>query len=81
MERRNVTFSLPRSLFKRAKMMTVRREETLSQFIREAIEEKVSKDTKYKKSREKHLKFLMTGFDLGTDGDFRLSKEKIHDRR
>ena len=80
MERRNVTFSLPRSLFKRAKMMTVRREETLSQFIREAIEEKVSKDVDYKKSREKHLKFLMTGFDLGTDGDLRLSKEKIHDR-
>ena len=81
MERRNVTFSLPRSLFKRAKMMTVRREETLSQFIREAIEEKVSKDAKYKKAREKHLKFLMTDFDLGTDGDFRLSREEIHDRR
>lgn len=80
MEKRNITLSLPRSLLKKAKMMTARREESLSQLVKEAIEEKLSRDTGYKKAKERHLRLLRRGFDLGTNGNFRLLREEVHER-
>ena len=81
MEKRNITISLPRSLLKKAKMLTVKREESLSQLIRESLEEKVNKETDYKKARRKHLNLLKTAFNLGTKGEFGFSREEVHERR
>jgi len=81
MEKRNITISLPRSLLKKAKMLTVKREESLSQLMREALEEKVNEDADYKKARRKHLNLLRVGINLGTKGNLELSREEVHERR
>ncbi len=81
MDRQNVTLSLPKSLLKKAKIVAVKKEKSLSQLLLEALEEKVKEDIGYKKAKERQLKLLKAGFDLGTEGHITISREELHARR
>jgi metal-responsive CopG/Arc/MetJ family transcriptional regulator len=81
MERQNITLSLPRTLLKKAKIIAAKREKSLSELLRESLEEKIEEETGYQKAKERHAKLLMTGFNLGTKGHFKVSREELHERR
>jgi metal-responsive CopG/Arc/MetJ family transcriptional regulator len=81
MNRQNVTLSLPKSLLKRAKVIAASKEKSLSQLLRESLEEKVKESTGYKKAMERQLRLMKKGFDLGTKGKITLSREELHERR
>jgi len=81
MDKQNVTLSLPKSLLKKAKIVAVKKEKSLSQLLVEALEEKIREDTDYKKAKERQFRFLKTGFDLGTRGLIAISREELHARR
>ena len=81
MERQNVTLSLPKLLLKKAKVIAARREKSLSELLRESLEEKVREANGYKKARQKQLKLLKEGLDLGTKGEITTTRDEIHDRR
>jgi len=66
MNRQNVTLSLPKLLLKKAKVIAASREKSLSELLRESLEEKVREANGYKKARQKQLKLLKEGLDLGT---------------
>ena len=81
MDRQNVTLSLPRSLLRKAKVIAAKKEKSLSELMKEAIEEKVREDTGYKKARERQLRLLKKGLNLGTKGNITFSREELHARR
>ena len=81
MDRQNVTLSLPRSLLRKAKVIAAKKERSLSELMKEAIEEKVKEDTGYKKARERQLRLLKKGLNLGTKGNITFSREELHARR
>lgn len=81
MERQNVTLSLPKSLLRRAKMIAASRDKSLSELLRESLEEKVREANGYKKARERQLRLLNRGLDLGTKGRIRTTREELHGRR
>jgi len=81
MERQNVTLSLPKLLLKKAKVIAARREKSLSELLRESLEEKVREANGYKKARQKQLKLLKEGLDLGTKGRITTTRDEVHDRR
>jgi len=78
--RRNVTLSLPKSLLQRAKLAAVRKDKSLSEFMKDALEEKIRKDTGYKKAKERQVKLLSMRMDLGTEGCISISREELHER-
>lgn len=80
MEKQNVTLSLPKTLLKKAKVMAAQKDKSLSGLFIEAIEEKVREDAGYKKARERQLRLLRTGLDLGTKGRLAISREELHAR-
>jgi len=80
MERQNVTLSLPKALLKKAKVMAAQKDKSLSGLFIEAIEEKVREDAGYKKARERQLRLLKAGLNLGTKGRLTISREEIHAR-
>ena len=80
MNKQNVTLSLPKTLLKKAKLAAVSKDKSLSEFLRESLEEKLRKDTGYKKARERQLKLLKMGPDLGTKGRITTSREDLHAR-
>lgn len=81
MERQNVTISLPRNLLKRAKIVAAKNETSLSELMRESLEEKVRESTGYAAARERQVRLLRKGFDLGTKGRITTSREDLHERR
>jgi len=80
MEKQNFTMSMPKDLLRRAKIQAAKEDKTLSKFIREALEEKIREDSGYKRARKKHQKILSSGFNMGTKGNLRLSRDEIHER-
>jgi len=80
MEKQNLTLSIPKALLKKAKILAARREVSLSELVREAIEERVREDSGYQKARRRHTHTLMKSFDLGTNGSLGVSREALHER-
>ncbi len=46
-ERQNVTLSLPRALLRKAKVVAAQKEKSLTELIREALEERVNQGRRY----------------------------------
>ncbi|OGW44367.1 MAG: CopG family transcriptional regulator [Nitrospirae bacterium RBG_13_41_22] len=81
MERQNVTLSLPKALLRKAKMIAAKREKSLSELLRESLEEKVRQETGYKEAMERQIRLMKKGFDLGTKGQITISRDELHERR
>jgi len=79
--KRNLTISLSKSLLKKAKLTAVRNDKSLSELIRESLEEKIRRDSGYNKAKAKQSKLLKKGFDLGTKGYIKISREELHARK
>ncbi|HEX8949083.1 MAG TPA: hypothetical protein VF790_08990 [Dissulfurispiraceae bacterium] len=81
MERQNVTLSLPKALLKKAKTLAVMKDTSLSDLLRETLEEKVKEETGYQRAKDRQLAFMAKGVDLGTKGKLAASREELHERR
>lgn len=80
MEKQNVTLSLPRPLLKQAKIIAASQDKSLSQLMRESLEEKVREETDYNKARIRQLRLLKKGLDLGTGGQVKTDRDELHAR-
>ncbi|MDD3845630.1 MAG: hypothetical protein PHC90_04640 [Syntrophorhabdaceae bacterium] len=81
MDKQNVTLSLPRSLLKKAKTLAIIKDKSLSELLRETLEERVNKETGYQKARNRQIAFMGKGIDLGTQGKITVAREDLHERR
>jgi hypothetical protein len=81
MEKQNVTLSIPKDLLKKAKIMAASRDKSLSQLLKESLEEKVREERDYHRARKRQLRLLKEGFDLGTKGQVNVSRDDLHARR
>lgn len=81
MEKQNVTLSIPKTLLRQAKIMAMSQNKSLSQFLKESLEEKVREKADYKKAQKRQLRLLKNGLDLGTKGQIISSRDDLHDRR
>ncbi len=80
MEKQNVTLSIPKTVLKQAKIIAASQDKSLSQLMRESLEEKVREETDYNNARKRQLKLLKKGLDLGTDGQVKTSRDELHAR-
>lgn len=76
MKKQNVTLSLPKELLKKAKVVVAKKDMSLSEFLRQALEQKVKEETGYKKAKERQLKLLQQAMDLGTQGKIITREER-----
>lgn len=81
MERQNVTLSIPRALLKKAKSLAVKKDRSLSDLLRGALEEKVREESGYQRARDRQVALMEKGLDLGTKGKITVSREELHARR
>lgn len=81
MERQNVTLSLPKALLKKAKTLAVMEDRSLSELLRETLEEKVKEATGYQRAKERQIALMEKGVDLGSKGKITFSREELYERR
>jgi hypothetical protein len=67
-------------MLKKAKMLAMKEEKSLSALIRESLEEKIKKDTGYKEAMEREIGLMEKGFHIGTGGLMPCSREELHER-
>jgi len=80
-DRRNVTLSLSTDLLYRAKLAAVKEDKSLSEFMREALEEKMKKASGYENAKQRQFKMLEMNLDLRTKGQIQISREDLHERK
>lgn len=80
MEKQNVTLSIPKVLLRKAKIIAASQDKSLSQFLKESLEEKVREESDYNKAQKKQLRLLKKGLDLGTKGQIKISRDDLHAR-
>ena len=80
MEKQNVTLSIPKDVLMKAKVIAVQRGTSLSGLMVEALEDLVSDSRAYAEARERQLRLMEEGFDLGTYGRPPATRDELHER-
>jgi hypothetical protein len=80
MARQNVTLSIPKELLRKAKAKAALEDKSLSEFLRESLEEKMRETSGYKRARLRQIKLLNKGLKLGTEGKTSFKREELHAR-
>lgn len=80
MEKQNITLSLPKTLIKKAKRLAVQEDRSFNDLVRNCLEQRLSNATGYAKARDRQMKTLESGFDLGTEGRIAVTRDEIYER-
>jgi hypothetical protein len=80
MDNQNVTLSVPKDILRKAKLLAVRRNTSLSGLLTRTLEELVNQDEGYEEAKRRHLEMLEKGFNLGTQGKITWTREELHGR-
>ena len=76
----NVTLSLPDDLLREARHLAVDEGVSLSRFLAMSLENRVEAVRGYRRARERQLRLLRQGLDLGTGGAADWTRESLHER-
>ena len=64
----NVTLAIPKEILRKAKILAVKNNTSLSGLLTKTLEAIVSDDEKYQQARLSNIKLLRKGLNLGTQG-------------
>ena len=79
-KRQNITLSIPRETLKKAKLIAVAKDQSLSGLLTEYIETLVKDEDKYKQAHKQQLSLMEKGLDFGLNGNVDWSRENSHER-
>lgn len=76
----NVTLAIPKDILRKAKILAVQKNTSLSGLLTQTLVEIVSREEGYEQARQRNLVMLKSGFDLGTKGNITWKREDLHER-
>jgi hypothetical protein len=76
----NVTLAIPKDILRKAKILAVQKNTSLSGLLTQTLVEIVSREEGYEQARQRNLAMLKSGFDLGTQGNITWKREDLHER-
>jgi len=76
----NVTLSIPKDILRKAKILAVNKNTSLSALLTQTLTDLVTHQEAYEHARQRSLTLLKIGFDLGTQGQIGLNREELHER-
>jgi hypothetical protein len=79
-ERQNVTLSIPKEILKKAKILAIEQDTSLSGLLTRVLTETVEQYEQYARAKMAHLQLLEEGVDLGTGGKIAWERESLQDR-
>ena len=80
MENQNVTLSIPKNILKKAKILAIQRDTSLSGLLTQTLADLVAQQESYEQARQRNLETLKKGLDLGTQGKISWKREDLHER-
>lgn len=80
MDTQNVTLSIPKAILRKAKILAVQKNTSLSGLLTQTLIELVAQQEGYEQSRQRNLHLLKKGLSLGTQGQATWKREELHER-
>ncbi len=80
MEKQNVTLSLPKETLRKAKIMAIEKNSSLSALLTQALEDIVAQTDQYDLAKERQLALMRQGFNLGLSSSRNWTREELHER-
>jgi hypothetical protein len=79
-ERQNFTLSLPKEVVREVKVIAAQRDTSISALMTHMLRELVDEERGYRAARERSLRRLGEGWDLGTGGKVNWTRDELHER-
>lgn len=76
----NVTLAIPRDILRKAKILAVQRNTSLSGLLAQTLIKIVAQQEAYEQARQRNMVVLNEGLELGTYGASAQKRKKLHDR-
>jgi hypothetical protein len=76
----NVTLAIPKDVLRKAKILAVQRNTSLSALLTQTLADLVTHQENYEQAHQRNLSFLRSGLDLGTHGKVNWKREELHER-
>ena len=76
----NVTLAIPKDILRKAKILAIQKNTSLSGLLTQTLADLVAHQEAYEQARQRNLRTLKNGFDLGTHGQVAWKREEIHER-
>ena len=80
MEMQNLTLSLPRDVLRKVELLAVQQGISVSELLTSELERLVTQEEDYARARQRHLRLLEEGLDIGTDGQIHTARDELHER-
>ncbi|MBI5178468.1 MAG: CopG family transcriptional regulator [Nitrospinae bacterium] len=81
MEKQNITLSLPKTLLKKAKSMAAIKGSSISEIVKETLEEKIGAESGYQGAKNRQIALMKKCASLGGRGRIPVSRDELHERR
>ncbi len=76
----NVTLAIPKDILRKAKILAVQKNTSLSGLLAQTLTDLVAHQEAYEQARQRNLRLLNNGFDLSTQGKIQWKREELHER-
>jgi hypothetical protein len=76
--KQNITLSIDKELIKIARVLSARRQTSISRMLSEELQKLIEDSKEYKRSKKQALNYIAKGFHLG--GEITVSREELHER-
>ncbi|RPI33070.1 MAG: CopG family transcriptional regulator [Chloroflexota bacterium] len=76
----NVTLAIPKDILRKAKILAVQKNTSLSGLLTQTLTDLVVNQEAYEQARQRNLALLDRGFDLGTHGKITWKRDELHER-
>ena len=76
----NITLSIPKSILRKAKILAIQKNTSLSGLLTQTLTSLVARQESYQQARQRNLELLKKGLDLGTRGQAPWEREELHER-
>jgi hypothetical protein len=81
METQNITLSIPKKTLQKIKVIAAKRNSSISRLVTDALEKLANEETNYAEARDRQIKWIKEGFDLGYGASKLPSRDELHERR
>jgi hypothetical protein len=80
-EKRNITLAVPRNVLRKAKLIAVRRDTSVSGLLTSYLREVVDEDDEYGRAMERQRRTMRKAKRLGLKGRPTWTRDELHERK
>lgn len=77
--KQNITLSIEKNLIKKAKILSAKKQTSISQILSQEMEKIVQDSEQYERAKQRAIAHLRRGFHMGDNAP--ISREELHERK